>query len=198
MGNIRISQKPEWLRWDDLAACQQRAHESNKARGVNMQCADLSGITLKNTLRDAITLVALDESDTIAGMLSIEFRQVKRWWYNGCAAYICYVAVTPEFKGRGIYKSLSNSADEIVRNNGVDVEYLNTHIDNTIAIRVYENDGYSKVRFSPGSGTDYYSVEMAKWINERRRKNKFICRLCYICTEFISRIIYKPGKIRRF
>lgn len=198
MSGIRIISRPETVGWNDLAKLQQRAHESNKAVGINMKCADLSAEYLETVLRNAVTLVALDEKDTIAGMLSIVFKNVNRWWHSGYAAYICYVAVAPEFRGHGICNLLCSKADEIVNKSSVNVEYLHTHVNNIIAKQSYKKNGFMVVRFSPGSGTDYYQIEMAKWLNVEGRKSKFLCKFMSKATEFISVIIYKPGKIRRF
>lgn len=193
---MRILRKPDCISWDDLAKCQQRAHESNKEMGVSMQCADYTADDLKNALNNAITLIALDKSDALAGMLSINFVEVKRWWHKGIAAYICYVAVDPMFKGRGIYRLLSKEAEEIIRSKNVNVVYLNTHVNNILAKRTYERDGFKAVRFSPGSGTDYYSIEMAKWLNGGEDMIK--CKLMFLFTKLIIKLLYKPGKIRRF
>lgn len=174
-----------------------QAHESNKADGIHMKCADFSANELRDVVKDGVTFVALDESGTLAGMLSVEYKEVHRWWHKGKGAYICYVSVFPKYKGKGVYRKLSEKAEENIVADGVIVEYLNTHIGNKAAQRAYEKDGYRKVRFSPGSGSDYYSVEMAKWINGRT-KNKIVCSLMYRLTELVVRLLYKPGKIRRF
>lgn len=196
MNCIRILHKPDYISWDDLAKCQQRAHENNKAMGVSMKCADYTGDDLKSALKNAVTLVALDESNALAGMLSIDFGEVRRWWHKGMGAYICYVAVAPEFKGRGVYRLLSNQADVIIRDRDVNVEYLHTHINNKVARKAYERDGYVAVRFSPGSGTEYYQVEMVKWL--KGGVNIIKCKFMFIFTELITRLLYKPWKIRKF
>ncbi len=194
---IRVVFKPDSISWDELAKCQQLAHVSNKAHGVNMQCADYSGEDLKKSIKNGFTLVAQDEAGNLVGMLSVEYNTVNRWWHKGLGAYICYVAVAPDFKGKGVYKALSKRANEVIVSKGITVEYLNTHIKNEAAQRAYLKDGYQKVRFSPGSGTDYYSVEMAKWL-EGKRKSRLLCHLMYTATELAVRILYKPGKRRRF
>ena len=197
MSSIVVTIKPESISWEDLAICQHRAHESNKASGVNMQCAEFSANDLKKEVGNGTTLVALDEQGNLSGMLSIVYRKVNRWWHRGEAAYICYVAVYPEYKGKGVYRSLSQKASELIVNRNVNVEYLNTHVNNTVAQTVYEKNGYQKVRFSPGSGSDYYSVEMAKW-HDGKGKSKILCKWMYYTTELLVRLIFKPGKIRRF
>lgn len=60
---------------------------------------------------------------------------------------------------------MSKEADGVIRNRNVNVVYLNTHVNNMVVKKTYERDGFKAVRFSPGSGTDYYSIEMAKWLN---------------------------------
>lgn len=197
MNGVIVKVKPESISWEELVRCQQRAHESNKAIGVRMQCADFSADELAKEVEKGITLVALDEADNLAGTLSIDFRKVCRWWHKGEAAYICYVAVSPEYKGKGVYRALSSKADELVATRNVAVEYLNTHIGNSLAQAVYMKDGYHKVRFSPGSGSDYYSVEMAKWL-DGKGINKFLCKVMFFTSEILVRIFFKPGKIRRF
>lgn len=193
---IVVRQKPNHISWELLAECQQRAHEYNKKCGIYMQCANYTALELKEAVKGGITLVAIDSNGSLMGMLSIIFQRVNRWWHKGEGAYICYVAVNPEYKECGVYKALSIKAEEMIKRHGVVVEYLNTHVKNVIAQRAYKRDGYSKVRFSPGSGTNYYSVEMAKWL-DGKGKNKTICQFMYIVSKFIVKLIYKPGKIRR-
>lgn len=194
---IRVIYKPDSISWEELAKCQQQAHESNKAQGINMQCAEFTGKELRDAVKNGFTLVAQDDAGILAGMLTVEIKKVNRWWHKGLGAYICYVAVAPEFKGRGVYRALSEKANEIIVSKGINVEYLNTHIKNDAAQRAYLKDGYLKVRFSPGGGTDYYSVEMAKWLNGKG-KSQPLCYLMYSVIKIAVRIIYKPGKIRRF
>ena len=196
MDGLVISRKPDYISWDELATCQQHAHESNKVNGIFMKSANYTANELRNAVKDGISLVALDDSGKLVGELSIIYKEVCRWWYKGTAAYICYVAVIPEYKGKGVYSALSKYATNIIMKDGVEVQYLITHVNNKSAQKAYERDGYLPVRFSPGSKSDYYSVEMAKWLGTN--KNRLICRLMFKLTEFLVRLIYKPGKIRRF
>ena len=151
-----------------------------------MQCADFTASDLRDAVKTGFTFVALSERNELAGTLSVVFHVVNRWWHKGTGACVCYVAVAPEFKDQGVYKALSKKANEVIETEGVQVEYLNTHIENTSAQRAYLRDGYKKVRFSPGSGTDYYSVEMAKWL-DGKGKSKTLCQLMYAITELATR-----------
>ena len=50
---------------------------------------------------------------------------------------------------------------------------------------------------TPGSGLDYYSVIMAKWLNGKG-KNALLCKLMYWASALAVHLFYKPGKQRRF
>ncbi len=197
MGKIIVRLKPDEISWETLAHCQQKAHESNHASGFDMKCATYTGEQLHEAVKNGITFIAQNEKDELMGMLSVTYKKENRWWHRGTAAYICFVAVHPDFKGQGVYKALADKALEEIKNKGINVEYLTTHVMNKVARRAYEKDGYRCVRFSPGSGTDYYSVEMAKWI-DGHGKSRWLCKLMFIATEIAARILYKPGKVRRF
>lgn len=196
---MKVVRKPEYISWDDIADCQKAAHKNNISNNIKMLCANMDGEELCSAVGDGICLVAIDDENNVMGTLSIIIRDVRRWWHKGAAAYISYVAVNPLYQGQGIYKEMSNKAIEIIKEmRGVDVAYLNTHINNHPALITYINDGYKKVRFSPSGGhADYYSVEMAKWINGNGY-NRLLCDIMYFSSEIVVRILFKPGKIRRF
>ncbi len=194
---LTVVNKPDTISWNELARCQQRAHENNIACGIIMKCAGYTAEELRNKACEGITLVAINESGVLAGMLTIIIRNVKRWWHNGKAAEICYVAVDPKFQGRGVYRLLGYEASNILKQQGVKVSYLTTHIKNTSAQKVYEKDGYRKVMLTPGSGLNYYSVVMAKWI-EGKRKNRILCKTMFYLSSLAVKLCYKPGKQKRF
>jgi ribosomal protein S18 acetylase RimI-like enzyme len=196
-GTFTIIEKPDTISWEDLAKCQQQAHKSNIDSGVQMKCASYSAEELKRKASNGITLVALDDKGNLAGMLTIIVKVINRCWYKGKAAEICYVAVSPDYQGQGVYHLLGGVAIDYLKKKGVRMSYLTTHVDNQHAQRAYEKDGYRKVLFKPGSGLDYYSIVMAKWLDGRGKSRTF-CNLMYTATEIAVRILYKPGGKRRF
>ena len=191
-----VIEKPEGISWEKLAELQVRAHENNHELGIDMHCSHLTGIELRESVKEGKTYVAIDSVGEPKGMLSIEVRQVGRWWHKGKAGYVCYVAVAPECQGSGLYRKLSAVAYKEMTDANIQVVYLDTHIANQSAQKAYIKDGFQKVRFSPG-GHDYYAVEMAKWL-DGSGKNRFVCSLMFLLTEMAAKILYKPGKIRRF
>lgn len=197
MNDIIIIQKSDEVSWEDLAELQHRAHEANISAGVHMSIANCTAEELRKEVKDGITLLARDANDHLIGMISVRFRIVKRWWHHGEGAYLCCLAVAPGYQNSGVYKALNGKVEEIIVERGSEVAYLNTHIGNKVARHAYEKNGYQNVRFSPGGGPGYYSVEMAKWFGEHR-KSKVVCKLMYLASEVIVRILFKPGKVRRF
>lgn len=197
IGTFTVIEKPDTITWEDLAKCQQQAHISNIASGIQMKCASYSAEELKEKASNGTTLVALDNSGNLSGMLTIDVGSINRWWHKGEAAEICYVAVAPEFQGQGVYKLLGCYAIDFLKKRGVNVAYLTTHVDNKHAQRAYQKDGYRKVMLTPGSGLSYYSVVMAKWLNGKDI-NALLCKLMYWASVFVVTILYKPGKQRRF
>lgn len=196
MSKINVMIKPDNISWEELAYCQQKAHEVNHSNSVIMNCSTFTGKQLQEAVKNGITLVATNDTGDLMGTLSICWNEVNRLWYRGLAAYICFVAVLPEYKGKGVYRELANYATNEIKKRGINVEYLNTHEKNYTARRIYENNGYRCVRFSPGSGTDYYSIEMAKFLNGRKKKVSM--QIMFLLSEFYVRLFYKQGKIRRF
>lgn len=197
MNDIVVREKPDEISWEELAELQHRAHERNIANGVQMKIASCTPEDLHNEVSDGMTLVAQDISGQLMGMASICIRTVNRWWHHGNAAYLCCMAVAPEYQHRGVLNALSKRMDEIITEQGISVAFLNTHIDNKIARQAYEKNGFRLVRFSPGGGPGYYSVEYAKWY-DGRGKNKYLCKLMFLASELIVRILFKPGRVRRF
>ena len=193
----KIIEKPNNVSWEELAKLQQRAHQENNAKGIKMQCANYTGEQLKASVDGGNTFVALNSSGEVKAMLSVVPKKVNRWWHRGIAGYICYIAVAIECQGKGIYKQLSKVAYDEASKKGINVVYLNTHIDNVAAQKAYLKDGYKLVRFSPGSGTDYYSVEMAKWL-DGKGINEWVCKMMFLLSKLFVKVVFKPGKIRRF
>ena len=197
MRDIVVREKPDEISWEELANLQHRAHERNIANGVKMKIASCTAAELCNDVSDGITLVAQDVSGRLVGMASICTRTVNRWWHHGKGAYLCCMAVAPEYQNRGVYKALNKRMGEMITNQGISVAFLNTHVNNKIARHAYEKEGFRLVRFSPGGGPGYYSVEYAKWY-DGRSKNKYLCKLMFLASELLVRILFKPGRVRRF
>ena len=197
MTNIIVTEKPHEISWEDLAELQHQAHVGNIAKGVRMLIASCTAETLQRDLEDGITFVAQNDKSQLIGMISVCFRKVRRWWHHGDGAYLCCLAVSPDYQNCGVYKALNNRVEDIIREKGIEVAYLNTHIGNKIARQAYEKKGYRNVRFSPGGGPGYYSVEMAKWFGGRE-KSAILCKIMYLASEIVVRVLFKPGKVRRF
>jgi ribosomal protein S18 acetylase RimI-like enzyme len=63
--------------------------------------------------------------------------------------YICGIAVTPDYRGRGIGKRLMQIARELALDHGYERLSLVVFEENTVALRLYRNLGYEVVKRAP-------------------------------------------------
>jgi len=98
----------------------------------------------EDALREAIqatarstTQVILDGSGAAAGYAVIGF--------GSAIAYLQRVAVHPDWQGHGMGRSLVRVAMRKARASGAKVLLLNTQVDNTAAISLYEQEGFVRL-----------------------------------------------------
>lgn len=65
--------------------------------------------------------------------------------FGSAIAYLQRVAVHPDWQGQGMGRSLVRVAGRKAREEGARVMLLNTQIDNTPALRLYESEGYVRL-----------------------------------------------------
>lgn len=65
--------------------------------------------------------------------------------FGSAIAYLQRVAVEPEWQGQGMGRSLLRVAGRKARESGAKVLLLNTQLDNIQAIRLYEDEGFTKL-----------------------------------------------------
>jgi ribosomal protein S18 acetylase RimI-like enzyme len=65
--------------------------------------------------------------------------------FGSAIAYLQRVAVEPDWQGQGMGRSLLRVAGRRARESGAKVLLLNTQLDNTQAIQLYEDEGFTKL-----------------------------------------------------
>lgn len=65
--------------------------------------------------------------------------------FGSAIAYLQRVAVEPDWQGQGMGRSLLRVAGRKARESGAKVLLLNTQLDNTQAIQLYEDEGFTKL-----------------------------------------------------
>ncbi len=114
----------------------------------------------------AFALVAI-EDDAIVGAAMCLFSRAQG------IGRIASVAVLPEHRGRGIGSELLGTCEEELREMGVTRFGLEASVDNKVAVRMYESNGYrikSLIVDYYGRGMDAFYMEKDTTMRGRRTK----------------------------
>ena len=162
--NIVITEKPDWVSWDDIHEVLMAAHAENREKGIVMSFPLLPGEAIKEKIgNEGKMLVALD-NDKLVGTAALIHKQTSFWFGKHQFGYCCFDSVIPEYNGLGVYKQLCVEREKMVRKMGIELMLLDTHERNKRAILIDKKSGYKKISLK--FYKDHYSVVMVKWLNE--------------------------------
>lgn len=162
-GSIIITEKPDWVSWDDIHDVLWKAHASNRERGINMRKPSLPGKEIKKEIgNDGVMLVALD-GNKVVGTAALLFKQKPAWYNKDIYGYMCFAAILPEYRGSGIYQQLSEKREEIAKKYSLSGLYIDTHHKNTHLIKIALQNGYHKVDVK--ACKDHWNVVLFKWLD---------------------------------
>lgn len=197
---IQIVEKPDWVTWDDIHNVLVAAHAENRKNGIIMAFSVKPGDEIKEIIgKEGVMLIALD-GNKVVGTAGLEIKQENRWYYHGKCAYQVFASVLPDYRGHGIYKSLSVIRDKKAKERNISVLIGATHENNKRRFTIWKEEGFKFVEFR--AGTDHYNVIAAKWLNgdcpysDFYRKLRFNLSKWYYKTRY--KIDEKKGLVRRF
>ena len=188
--NIQIIEKPDRVSWDEIHEVLAKAHESNRAHGINMRKPSLPGSEIKNEVgKDGIMLVAIHE-DKIIGTAALLFKSKHTWYNSGSYGYMCFAGVLPEYRGTGTYRLLSEERERIARNKNLSGLYIDTHNRNTHLIDIALKNGFRKVDVKVCK--DHWNIVLFKWLNGCPYSD-FKCQIEF----YIRKSLMMPKRILR-
>lgn len=161
--NIQILEKPEWVTWDDVHEVIWKAHETNRAKGMNMAHAALSGKEIEEYLSPKGKMFVAILGEKVIGTAAYRAQNNKFWFGKGEFAYCCFASVLPDYRGEGVYGRLMKLREEVAKSNGIDKMLFNTHPNNTRVIEVALKNGFEKVNYTVGRDSAW--VYMVKWLD---------------------------------
>lgn len=193
---IQIIEKPDWVSWDEIHEVLWKAHEQNRKKGMNMAYPALPGEKIREKIEgsNGKMLVAID-GQILVGTAAIKVKEASLWCGDGKYAYCCFASVLPEYKGKGIYKSLNIKREEMAANMGLVRMMFDTHEDNKHKLDCDYKAGYKYVDLSIWK--DHYNVVMVKWLNGCPYPNWY-CTMQFLIHKWYGKLRYKPGPIKRF
>lgn len=191
--------KPDWISWDEVQECQRRAQEVNNVKGFHMLVQDISGEDLKRLIGgDGFCFIALDGMKVV-GVHCVKFFIGNRWWsWKKKVAYNCMDGILPEYQGSEVYFGLNELRMKYIIDSGAEIIQSNTAENNTRIRKIAKIKKFKVVQYSAtGKGANYYSVVMAKWLNDCPYSDRFINFMFKLSKIFIK-TIWKPGYKLRF
>lgn len=160
---IQITEKPDWVSWDEIHDVLVKAHAKNRSNGINMRKPSLPGEEIKEEIgNDGVMLVAL-VGKKVVGTAAILPKSRTTWYSKGAYGYLCFASVLPNYNGLGVYKSLCVKREEIARNRGLNKLYIDTHHKNIHVIDINKRNGFIFVGVKVLS--DHWNVELFKWLD---------------------------------
>ena len=161
--DIQILKKPESLSWETIHDVLEKAHQSNREKGIVMRKPSLPAEELaKEVGEDGVMLVAMDGS-CVVGTAALLIRESSNWYNKGLYGYWCFAAVLPEYAGKGVYKRLCAERDKIIQDKGLNGLLLDTHHKNKRVITISRKIGFKRVGIRIFD--DHWNVIMFKWLN---------------------------------
>lgn len=96
---IRILKKPDYITYEQIQECLDKAHEVNTKKGLNYATQGQSVEKLVEKLKDAVTYVALTPDNKVVATASVQFRKINHWYHNGDIGLLKLIGVLPEYSG---------------------------------------------------------------------------------------------------
>ena len=93
---IQVTEKPDWVSWDEIHEVLWKAHEQNRKKGVIMSYPSLSGEEIRNKIGDHGKMFVAIEGEKVIGTLALINKVGKQWYNSGQYGYMCFGAVLPE------------------------------------------------------------------------------------------------------
>ncbi|MBR5989811.1 MAG: GNAT family N-acetyltransferase [Prevotella sp.] len=197
MGEIKYMLKPDWVSWESIRDCINKAHETNRKSGFSMQNPTMSVQELEEYLRDGYCFVAI-LGDKVIGTNSLKIEKSKLWWAKGDdIGYECLTAIDPEYRNTGAYFGLKQLRTTFAKKKGVKILQFDTHEDNKNVQALDLKFGFKYVRCYASPKTWYYSVIMVKWLDGCPYSDWY-CKFRFNLSKFMVKLIWKPGRIVRF
>lgn len=161
--DIQIVEKPDWVSWDEIHDVLWAAHAENRNNGVVMRYPSLTGEEIRQKVEGNGKMLCAFVDGKLVGTAAIITKKAYFWCGHGDYAYVCFASVLPEYNGKGIYKSLDISREELARSMGLDKMLGDTHEKNIHRLKIAEKAGYRFVDIK--FYKDHFNVEMVKWLN---------------------------------
>ena len=194
MKEIQVTEKPDWVSWDEIHKTLWEAHEQNRKRGINMAYPSLPGEKIREMIEgNGKMYIALDGTKVI-GTAGITPVKRNLWCGKGEYAYCCFASVLPDYNGMGIYKQFCLVREEAAKELGIDCLLFDTNKHNAHVININNKNVFKTVDLKILK--DHHNVVMVKWLNGCPYSD-FHCQLQFTLRRLFKIVICKISKLKR-
>jgi len=174
---LHVTEKPEWITYEDIYRLVYRAHEENRKNGIYANEQITSGADLLRELEEigaeTVTFVAMDR-ETPVGTVTVCLQQGQGAYTKGKnIACLRYVGVLPEHAGKGAGGKLLTAAEDYARGKGA-VSMEAVVLEANPAYAYYRKRGYLPVKYTANKRKQTYSVHILKWLAKKSRPDWYI------------------------
>lgn len=162
---IRIMPKPDFVTYEQIQDCLNKAHQVNEQKGLVYATAHQSVDTLKEKLKDAVTYVALNTDNQVVATASVQFRQISHWYHTGDIALLKLVGVLPEYSGRNLALLLLLLRGFEAKRRKVEVMVTDSAEENIAIRNLYLGCGFKVVDCCKYAANSFISIVYAYWFH---------------------------------
>lgn len=189
--DIIVTEKPDWVSWEEIKECLSEAHAENRRNGINMSYpSQPAGMIRDRVGEDGKMFVALDGRKVI-GTASVRVKNVNNWFHSGRTAYFGFAAVHPEYQGKGVYKMLSDARYEYLTTTDLRTILMDTHLNNKHIQQILAAQGFKYVDLK--RTPDHFSVRMFKWL-DGCPYSELKCRMMYFKRYWAEKLRYAKSR----
>lgn len=194
MGNsIQITEKPEWISWDDIHNVLWEAHSSNREKGIFMHYSTLSGNEIRQRIDGKGKMFCAIKDNKLVGTAAIVPKTTMLWYDKvpTTYAYLCFACVLPEYAGQGVYKQLYIYREEKIEKMGLRNMMFDTHENNCRILEINSKNGFVPVDYK--FYKDHFNIVMVNWpggcpysdirVKYEFTKRKFITKIKFILNQ---------------
>ena len=162
---IRILKKPEYVTYEQIQECLDKAHEVNIKKGLVYATKGQSVEKLIEKLKNAITYVALTPDNHVVATASVQFRSINHWYHNGEIGLLKLVGVLPEYSGLKLATFLLLIRRIEVQSRKIEVMVTDSAEENMAIRNLYLQNGFKIVDCCKYPENNFVSVVYAYWFH---------------------------------
>lgn len=164
MKEIRVTERPDNIDWENIRQVLLVAHKNNIDHGLVVRSTNLSSDQLREEVADGKCFVALD-GNKLVGVAAVRIKPCDKWFCHGKVAHFLLDSVLYDYQRQGIYSQLQKKRFEYVEKEGISIITTNTAATNERMIRMLPKLGFHRALMFHTSDTDHFSITWVKWLN---------------------------------